>query len=158
MLLPEVKSPVLSRPSGPPRHQYKPHTLSLRLNSHEAQASTPSQASFHHPRRPYLKGCVEAGVWSRVHPRLGCYSLRLGVRFWAVVVPLHVTSTSPIPFPCGYTHMTPKPAHLHEPPFTARVDRTSKGAWRQVWGRAHPRLGCYSLRLGVRFWAVLVPL
>ena len=73
-------------------------------------------------------------------------------------VPLHVTSTSSIPFPCDYTHMKLKPAHLHEPPFTTPVDRTSKGVWRQAWGRAHPRLGCYSLRLGVRFWAVLVPL
>ena len=38
VLLPEVKSPVLGRPSTPPRHQYKPHTLSLWLHSHEAVA------------------------------------------------------------------------------------------------------------------------
>ena len=43
LLLTEVKSPVLGRPSTPPHHQYKPHTLSLRLYSHEAQAGTPSR-------------------------------------------------------------------------------------------------------------------
>ena len=69
-----LDSPALTQPRircsqadrcTPPRHQYKPDTLSLRLHSHEAQAGTPSRASFHHPRRPYLKGCVEAGVGSR---------------------------------------------------------------------------------------------
>ena len=51
LLLTEVKSPGLGRRSTPPHHQYKPHTLSLRLYSHEAQAGTPLRASFHHPRQ-----------------------------------------------------------------------------------------------------------
>ena len=49
LLLTEVKSPVLGRPSTPPHHQYKPSTLSLRLHSHKAQAGTPLRASFHSP-------------------------------------------------------------------------------------------------------------
>ena len=44
LLLTEVQSPSLGRPSAPPHHQYNPRTLSLRLYSHEAQAGTPSRA------------------------------------------------------------------------------------------------------------------
>ena len=58
LLLTEVQSPVLRRPSTPSHHKYKPYTLSQRLYSHEAQAGTPSRASFHHhPRRPAQSGC-----------------------------------------------------------------------------------------------------
>ena len=57
LLLTEVQSPVLRRPSTPTQHQYKPRTLFLRLYSHEAQAGTPSRASFHHPRRSSQSVC-----------------------------------------------------------------------------------------------------
>ena len=73
-------------------------------------------------------------------------------------MPPHITSTAPVPFPYGCTHTRLKPAHLHEPPFATPVDRLAVGVRRQAWGRAHSRLGCYSLRFRVRFWALLVPL
>ena len=57
LLLTEVRSPALGRPSTPPHHQYNPCTLYLRLYSHEAQADTPLRASFHHPRQPSQSVC-----------------------------------------------------------------------------------------------------
>ena len=58
LLLTEVRSLGLSHAGTPPHHQYKPYTLSLRLYSHEAQAGTPSRASFHHPRRPSQRSTI----------------------------------------------------------------------------------------------------
>ena len=57
LLLTDVRSPVLGRPSTLAHHQYKPRTLSLRLYSHEAEAGTPVRASFHHPRQPSESVC-----------------------------------------------------------------------------------------------------
>ena len=94
----------------------------------------------------------------RAHSRLRCFSLRLRVRLWAVLVPPHITSTTPVPLPYGCTHMRLKPAHLHEPRSPPPYATVSKCVWRQPMGRAHSRLRCFSLRLRVRLWAVLVPL
>ena len=82
--------------------------------------------------------------------------MRLRVRFWAVLVPLHITSTSPVPLRYSYTQMKLKPARLHEPPLTT-TPSTVCGGRREVT-LAQGKDGCYSVRLKVRFWALLVPL
>ena len=58
----------------------------------------------------------------------GGTAVRLRVRFWAVLVPLHVTSTSPVPLPYSYTHTKLKPARLHEPPFTTTPSTVCGGS------------------------------